>query len=1283
MTQLSRLLLILSIFILHNNLYAQLDTSSYQIEWKKPATLILDGKYTKIISFEQASHRRENQYLPSLLVSVKGFYSTEYNLFNVEWVPLTETESANLPANCKISSDITSSIYNTAENNTNVAQIEVVPLRRNSAGQIEKVVKFQIKVFPITSPFFNDKGARSQNRISASGSVLSLGDWFKIPITSSGIYKIDFKYLKSLGIDPNQINPRNIQIWGNSGGVLPEPCSIPRPKDLNQIPIFISDGNDGKFDEMDYVLLYLEGADVWQYNKNQPYFTYSHNIYSASAYCFLTISTSQGKKIELENIVQQSPDVVLSSFSNRYHHEVDFYNFLSSGRKWYGEEFDNNLNQSFAIPANGVVPGSSVHVTSSFMNRSPQPEINTFDLSINSKSFISHNIPGGGSGVYDRIGNDEIYNDSISSDKFAGSQTLLFNINYTKNSGVGKGYLDFFSLTFEDNLVLNSNYLSFRNFKSRVNGVVQYNINLNTLSQVRVWDITDINNIYEPSVETSGEIASFKFSSGNDTTLREFIAFSGISFPSPGAGEKISNQNIHASSTPDFLIITHPLFKNQANKLADFRREHDKMDVVVVTTDEVYNEFSTGKSDLVAIRDCAKMFNDKTDSKLKYLLLLGDCSYDYKNLKGLSNPQNFVPIYESDESLMPTESYSSDDYVGLLSNQEGAWLNYNYDLMEIGVGRLPVRTPEEAEAIVQKIIHYSSSPLTLGQWRQNLTFIADNEEGNEFLDNAESLSISSTFLQNNFNTKKIYLAAYAHDQGFTPQANLDIAQQFENGTLIMNYIGHGGEKQLASENVINIGTIAALSNFDKMPFMVTATCDFGKYDDPTISSGGELFIFNPQGGAIGILCTTRPVFQNYNKRINKAFHDYVFTKNANGSNLKLGELIRLSKNNSLSGVFNRNFALLGDPSLTLAYPENYIEITKINEKAFVPFADTLKAQSKVSISGKITRKGVIHTDFNGVINALIFDKSTNVNTIESPKYAFDVRDSKIFDGSATVKNGEFSFTFIVPKNINYIVGNGKVLLYANFEDGRLNDAGGGDSQILVGGGDKNAPNENIPPKIKVYLNDESFVSGGITNESPLLIVKLYDESGISSIGDMGKSISAIINNNTKNEKKLDNYYKSDRDTYKSGTIKYKLASSDGINEGFNSIKIKAFDTFENGVENGGTIEFNVANHQNLTIKNLLNYPNPFTSSTVFHFDHNRAGDDLDILLQVYTVTGKLVKSLNSHTVSAHTHISDLVWDGKDDYGDNIGRGVYVYKLSVKALSDGFRKDEYQKLVILN
>ncbi|MBC7390573.1 MAG: hypothetical protein H7329_15275, partial [Opitutaceae bacterium] len=546
MTQLNRLFLILLVFLLPIQLYSQSDTSSYQIDWKKPATLILDGKYTKIISFEQASHRRENQYLPSLLVSVKGVYSIEYNLLNIEWSVLSDAEIINLPRNYKIGTDIKSSIYNAAENNTNVAQIEIVPLRRNSAGQIEKVVKFQVKVYPVTPPKYENKISGTQKRISASGSILSQGDWYKIPIAVSGIYKIDYKYLKSLGLNPYQIDIRNLQIWGNSGGMLPESCSSIRPVDLSQLPIFISDGNDGKFDEKDFVLLYLEGPDVWTYNPSLPYFTYSHNIYSNNSFCFLTISNSPGKRIDVENIVQQNSDIVLSTFSNRYHHEVDIYNFLSSGRKWYGEEFDNNLNQSFSIPANGVVAGSSVHVMSSFMNRSPQPETNTFDLSINSTPFISHNIPGGGSGVYDRIGNDEVFNDFISSDNFVGSQNLLFNINYKKNAGVGKGYLDFFSFTFEDNLIFNSNYLSFRNFNSRVNGVVQYNINLNTSSQVRVWDITDLNNISEPSVETLGQVASFKFISGTDTVLREFIAFSGTSFPSPSDGEKIPNQNISA-----------------------------------------------------------------------------------------------------------------------------------------------------------------------------------------------------------------------------------------------------------------------------------------------------------------------------------------------------------------------------------------------------------------------------------------------------------------------------------------------------------------------------------------------------------------------------------------------------------------------------------------------------------------------------------------------------------------------------------------------------------------
>ncbi len=1282
MTQLRRIFLLLSIFLFSLQLYAQQDTSSYRIEWSKPATLILGDKYTKIISFDNATHKRENQYLPSLLVSVKGIYSTNFNIFNIEWSALTEAELLNLPPNCNIGQEIISSLNNTEENKVNFVQVTIVPLRRNSTGTLEKVSKFSLKLFPIVSPVFNHEGI-AQHRMSVTGSVLSQGDWYKIPIKSSGIYKLDYKYIKSLGLDPSQINTQNLQIWGNAGGQLPEPCSSPRPTDLSQIPISLSGGNDGTFDEQDYVLVYLEGPDVWRYNMDQSYFTFSNHIYSDYAFCFLTVAPTSGKRILLENTVQGNPDVVLSSFSNRYHHESDYYNFLSSGRKWYGEEFDNNLYQTFSIPANGILPGSFIYVMSALMNRSPQPSTNKFELSLNSTPLNSHDIPGGGSGVYDRIGNDGIYTDFISSDNFANSQNLSFNIKYIKDAGVGKGYLDYFSFTFEDNLSLNNNYLSFRNFKSRVIGIIQYNINLLTSSAVRVWDITDINSITEPGLEISGQTASFKYHSNSDSTLREFIAFSGNSFPTPDIGEKIPNQNIQSNNTPDFLIVTHPLFKNQANKLADFRREHDKMDVVVVTTDEIYNEFSSGKTDLVAIRDCAKMFNDRTSLKLKYLLLLGDCSYDYKNLRGLSNPQNFVPIYESEESLMPTETYSSDDYVGLLSDGDGAWFNYVDDKMEIGVGRLPIRTADEGEAIVQKIIHYSSSPLTLGQWRQNLTFIADNEEGNEFLDNAESLTVSSAILQNNFNTKKIYLASYTHEQGFAPQANLEVAEQFENGTLIMNYIGHGGETQLASENVVNIGTIAALTNFDKLPFMVTATCDFGKYDEPTITSGGELFLLNPQGGSIGILCTTRPVFQTNNKKINKAFHENVFAKNPDGSNLTLGEIIRASKNNSLSGVFNRNFALLGDPSLTLAYPRNSIEITKINENLFVPFADTLKAQSKVSISGRIVNNGTLQSAFNGVLNALIYDKPTNVSTIELPKISFEVRDSKIFDGSATVKNGEFTFTFIVPRNINYIVGNGKVLLYANFEDGQMSDAGGGDSQILIGGGDRNPKADNTPPTIKTYLNDESFISGGITNENPLLIVNLFDENGISSIGPLGSSITAVINNNIKGEKKLDSYYKSDRDTYKSGTIRYKLSAADGINEGYNSIKIKAFDNYNNSSENGGLIEFNVANHQNLTIKNLLNYPNPFTTNTVFHFDHNRAGDDLEIMLQVYTVTGKLVKSLNSHAIYAHTHISDLVWDGKDDYGDNIGKGVYVYKLSVKALSDGFRKDEYQKLVILN
>jgi flagellar hook assembly protein FlgD len=367
----------------------------------------------------------------------------------------------------------------------------------------------------------------------------------------------------------------------------------------------------------------------------------------------------------------------------------------------------------------------------------------------------------------------------------------------------------------------------------------------------------------------------------------------------------------------------------------------------------------------------------------------------------------------------------------------------------------------------------------------------------------------------------------------------------------------------------------------------------------------------------------------------------------------------------------------------LTYPKNEVVLTKINGKELVSFADTLKAQSKVTFSGEIRDgNGIKMTDFNGVVDIVIFDKGILVNTVDIPSTSFSVVSKKIFDGSATVKGGDFNFTFIVSKDINYRVDVGKISLYANVENGTLIDAGGAFNKIYIGSGEKNVPIDNTPPVVKSFINDETFVQGGITNQNPLLLVKLYDESGISSVGGIGNSITATLSHeNSQQQFILDSYFKSDRDSYQSGTIKYRLSN---LKEGNYTVKVDASDANKNSVgRDGGVLEFNVINGGKLTLNKILNYPNPFTTNTTFHFDHNRAGDDLEVSLQIFTVTGKLVKTLSKFESSSNTHIGDMHWDGKDEYGDNIGRGVYVYKLSVKALSDGAKKEEYQKLVILN
>jgi hypothetical protein len=827
----------------------------------------------------------------------------------------------------------------------------------------------------------------------------------------------------------------------------------------------------------------------------------------------------------------------------------------------------------------------------------------------------------------------------------------------------------------------------FRAIKSLTSPISEYSIS-NAMGNLIIWEVT---NPVAPVIKTytlTGTQATF---TADSNALREFVAFTdGITSSLVYEGQ-VPNQNLHGINTPDLpdmVIVTTEAFSSAASRLGAFRKTNDNLDALVVTTDQIYNEFSSGAQDVSAIRDFMRMLYTKgtpTDS-VKFLLLFGGCSYDYK--QRISNNTNFVPIYESRESLNQLSTYSSDDYFGLLDPSEGDWSESSptNDYMEIGVGRIPCKSAIEADGIVNKIIHYHTSRTCLGKWRNKVCIVSDDEETDGsftgFMYDADSIAksiLEKKYLH--YNVSKIYLDAYIQpltpDGEIAPQVNEAISAEIQKGVFMLNYVGHGGEYQWAQEDILNMPEIVKWDNYDKLPFLVTATCDFGRYDDPAIVSGGEYVVVSDHNGAIGVLTSTRPVFQNSNFLMYKNFYTYALSP-LTGKMPRLGDIICKTKNASTYSTNNRNYALLGDPSMRLEYPEDSVVITKINN---IPIAgDSIKAQalSKVNFEGEIRDpSGVKITGYNGILNVTVYDQPSTIHTVTSLNASFKSMNNFIYEGTASVKNGDFSVSFIVPKDISYQNKFGKVSFYAD-ENQSTNDASGNFSRILIGGTSTSFAPDNTPPVIKLYMHDSSFVFGGITGSNTSLIARLSDASGINlSIGGIGHEITGILDNG-KDVIILNDYYSADIDNYTKGTLTFPLK---GLSPGNHTMRVKAWDTYNNSSES--YIEFVVANDENMAIQHVLNYPNPFSTHTNFYFDHNRAGDDIEVLVSIYTISGKLIKTIDDHFYASNSHISDINWDGRDDFGDKIGKGVYVYKLNVRSLRDGSNNFKYQKLVILN
>ena len=1250
------------------------------LKWDLNSKISYQTFDVKVPQFQQENFEFDNdkkQIFCKLEINNTGFVnenSLRISNLVTENISLVELGQLNTS---KIPSQLETKLINSQDRDLVSALIIVSPIIKE--GNIYKrIVSFDYS-------FSLGNLNRQVNNVSTiTSSVLATGNWFRFYVQKSGAYAINKSFLKQLGINPDVIDPRNLKIYGSGGKMLPLLNSQFYPFDLTENAIIVFGENDGVFNDNDSAVFYAEGLDNW----NEDSETFG-NLYEDKAYYYINIDGAPGKRIQSEMQPTASPTSTYTNFDDIAFYEQDLVNIGKLGRRWFGDNFNSNNVKNFDFNIPNTTAGSQLRIE--IVCASKSPNATSFKVKANGNDIGVMNI----TSASDLFDIDNLFANIPATDN------ISLNIDFN-NNGVptAEGYLDYIAIKSKRNLAGYGRQFRFQNNLSITNsGVASYQFsNANNINQV--WNITDLYNVTKID---NANLANFSFNA-NQGTLQKYIAvdFNDLYSPLKDNNTRIGNQDLKGTifkdaqgnfQDIDYLIITPSFLYGQADKLANFHRSYSGLNVKVVTLDAIYHEFSSGKQDIGAIRNLVKYVYTNASSntkRIKYLNLFGDASYDFKNR--IRNNTNIVPLYHSEISnSLDSSSFTSDDYFGMMDNNEGN-LNANYGRLDIAVGRMIVSSNQQADQMVNKVIEYHDIK-AYGNWRNNIEFVADDPNPAKPADNqlqyfqnrlADRILLEKPFI----NTEKIILDSYVQEAsagGFRyPKARADFFNAFAKGALVVNYLGHGSEDGLTQERVWEKSDGQTLANRYRYPLFVTLTCDFSRFDNPSRQSAGEFTYWNPSGGAIAMITTVREINQGTAQSFNDVFAEKLLAYGSNNYP-SIGEALRLAKNVSVgsgSVIF-----CIGDPALKLAIPQPKVVLTKVNDMPITGgVVDDLKSLAFVKLTGEILDENNLPiTNYNGDLTINIFDKNIPRNTLRNDyedayltgsTMPFMTLGETIFRGNASVNAGKFEFGFVVPRDIRIPLGNGRISFYAK-RGQTLLDKTGVDTTIKIGGVNLNAAADNTPPKVRLYMNDETFVYGGITNENPIFLAFLDDENGINTASGIGHDIVAILDGKVTSPYILNDYYETELDNYKKGKIRFNFKK---LALGLHTLTFKAWDVYNNLVT--AEIQFIVVGDETLTLTNVLNYPNPFVNYTQFWFTHNRPFEPLEVQVQIMTITGKIVWTKNETVTTTGFLSRDITWDGKDDFGDKIGKGVYVYKLTVKSVLTDTKTEKYEKLVIL-
>lgn len=1249
--------------LLLGSLTAQAQQAAVRIPWQGTREVTgRQGYPLQRLAVKGFENRVEEGGNPVYSVVEKG-HLTAYELLHAVYRPLAAADKRWIDSTHVTGPAV--ALSRSSYQHEPVTRVDIRLIRRNPVtGRLERLMSY--------TPNARAGAGTAVDGITEDTTTLkawlSSGTWGKVGVTQTGMYKLTGDNLRRIGLDLATLDPRNLHVLGRGGAMLPEVIGQVAQLGLHEMAVQVVGQEDGRFDAGDYLLFYGEGPVTWAYNSEQGAFQHSGNLYADTVQYVVGVNATPGLRVKAETLTSPSP-APLSSYQSMQLYEKESINLLKAGRRWFSESFDLTVAKDYVFQTPGLMAGTTgqlrlVTAARSVGSLSQLGPQTSFRANIGGVRVVQGTISGVSSYAF---GNNYEASDVYGSFTEAAGDNVVVQLSYDKSgSSDAVGYLDFMEVGTRQNPAwLGRNIAACFPELARAGDAT---LDISGLPpNAQAWNVTDDEN----ATVLPQQGSQIQIPGG---AARAVCIFSPDVTTAPILIGKIANQSLVATAPPQLLIITAPAFLTQAQDLAQHRQSFSGLSALVVTPQQIYNEFTGGAQDITAIRDMVISMYRRSGSTLKYVLMFGDCSFDYKNR--VANNTNFVPSYESSNWQGPIDAYSTDDFFVI----DGTGISGDPSL---ATGRLPVKTPDEATTMVNKIKAYESDTTGLGAWRNVNMFAADN--GDCLVHTNQSESASGFAFQNGpeYLPQKFFLPNYPLVAGpggqSSPEIREAIQRRIRQGALVVNYTGHGSEYQWADERIFDMESLTTLDNANRLPFFITATCEYGRVDEPSLVSGAESLVLRAEGGAIGILSACRPVNSGTNFTLHIEFFKHLFKPNADGSMPRLGDIMLATKVAPGQSA-NRPYFLLADPSLRLAYPKHHVALTAIKNGAGAR-TDTLRALQTVTLEGTVQDRmsGAVLTGYKGQLQVTLYDKAAVIALAEGNcTSTFRQRKSIIFNGFTRVDSGRWSITFQMPLDINYVYGQGLFSFYAKPDMG-LEDANGVRADSLVVGGSATSAIDDTPPQVKLFMNDFSFRSGGIVGPNPTFLARVSDNTGINvSLSGVGHEMIGTFSYDPKSALVMNNFYVSDIGKPNQGTVRFPLQN---LKPGTYTVYFKVWDLQNNSASDSLRFTVKENNSDCPTLARPMVTPNPVIDKAQFSVDIDQVGKPLQVEVQVYDMLGRSVGTASVNYAQAPARAGEgLEWSSKAAKGLTYENALYFYRITTTG-ANGCKATAQGRMVI--